>query len=135
MAASTNVTICSVACLEVFQLHKCLLVLVFFYLQVLSSFKCVAEQLEVLVRGGVRGVVVEGPEGCGKTALLRGLAARHGRRPGERLLYLHLGEQVDGKVTVTGLDGCTSFLCLAGHESQSGGLGIHFFFFILYHIM
>lgn len=54
--------------------------------------------LGVLAGSGVTCVLVEGPSGCGKTAVLLELAARQGKRPGEGLLYLHLGEQIDGKV-------------------------------------
>lgn len=49
--------------------------------------------------GGVCCVLVKGPSGCGKTTLLLELAAACGKRQGEGLLYLHLGEQVDGKVS------------------------------------
>ena len=37
--------------------------------------------------------------GCGKTARLLELASGCGRHPGDGLLYLHLGEQIDGKVS------------------------------------
>ncbi len=57
-----------------------------------------ADQLELLVQSNVKCVLVRGPEGCGKTSLLRELADSHGRKLGKNLLYLHLGEQVDGKV-------------------------------------
>ena len=56
--------------------------------------------LGVLAESGVTCVLVEGPQGSGKTSLLRWLAAHHGRTFGKDLLYLHLGEQIDGKVRV-----------------------------------
>ena len=52
----------------------------------------------MLADSGVTCVLVEGPGGCGKTARLLELAAGCGRHPGDGLLYLHLGEQIDGKV-------------------------------------
>ena len=63
-----------------------------------ESFKAMSVRLELLAGSGVTCVVVEGPQGSGKTSLLRCLAANHGRIPQKDLLYLHLGEQIDGKV-------------------------------------
>ena len=60
----------------------------------------VQSDLKVLASSGVTCVLVEGSGGCGKTTLLLQLAENEGKRPGEGLLYLHLGEQVDGKVKV-----------------------------------
>lgn len=66
--------------------------------QMLASFKAASVRLDLLAGSGVTCVVVEGPQGSGKTSLLRWLAAHHGRTPRNDLLYLHLGEQIDGKV-------------------------------------
>ena len=64
----------------------------------IQGFGDASFDLRTLTNSGDTCVLVEGPSGCGKTALLFELAAGRGKRPGEGLLYLHLGEQIDGKV-------------------------------------
>ena len=68
------------------------------YSKVLECFSTIHRDHQVLVDSGVTCVLVEGPSGCGKTSLLKELALSCGKWSGENLLYLHLGEQIDGKV-------------------------------------
>ena len=75
---------------------------------VLHVMMCVQKLLElhVAVEGsGAQSVLVQGAGGCGKSSLLREYAHICGRREGEDLMVVHLGEQVDGKV-------CQAHVCL-----------------------
>ena len=53
-------------------------------------------------------VLLEGPVGCGKTALVQQLAWMTGRRAAEQLITVQLGDQTDAKV-VNGLS--TVLIC------------------------
>ena len=66
---------------------------------VLQVFPEVSLDLTALVNSGPDPVLVEGPSGCGKSSLLLELAHNWNKRSGEGLLYLHMGEQIDGKVS------------------------------------
>jgi ABC-type lipoprotein export system ATPase subunit len=76
---------------------------------VLECFGATRQSLRVLADSGVTCVLVEGPSGCGKTARLLELAASYDRHPGDGLLYLHLGEQIDGKVKGGRISQCTQY--------------------------
>ena len=48
---------------------------------------------------GALSVVVQGPSGCGKTSLLRDYFSLCGRTVGDSVMVVHLGEQIDSKVS------------------------------------
>ena len=48
---------------------------------------------------GALSVVVQGPSGCGKTSLLRDYLSLRGRTVGDSVMVVHLGEQIDSKVS------------------------------------
>lgn len=57
-------------------------------------------ELHIAVEGsGALSVVVQGPSGCGKTSLLRDYVYLRGRTVGNSVMVVHLGEQIDSKVS------------------------------------
>ena len=58
------------------------------------------EELHAVVEGSSSVcVLVQGPSGCGKTSLLREYAGICGHSEEESLVVVHLGEQIDSKVS------------------------------------
>ena len=45
-------------------------------------------------------VLVQGPCACGKSSLLQEYATLCGRTDGDTLMVVHLGEQIDSKVSI-----------------------------------
>ena len=80
----------------------CILVAWYYVVAILMALLQKLEELHTAVEGsGAHSVVVQGPSGCGKTSLLREYFSLCGRTVGDSVIVVHLGEQIDSKVSST----------------------------------